>query len=52
MTAGHLITYRNLSLLGNIDTHCLIYARRQLIAVFPGKYFGVYNNTILAVRYL
>ena len=52
MTAGHLVTNRDFSLLGNIDTDCLIYARRQLIAVLSRKYFCVHNDTVLTVRNL
>ena len=52
MTAGHLITHRNLSLLCNIDADCLIDTGRQLIAVLSCKYFCVYNDTVLTVRNL
>ena len=52
MTAGHLITYRDLSLLGNVDTHCFIYAWRKLISIFPCEYFGIYYDTIFSVRNL
>ena len=51
VTACHLITNGDLSLLCNINTNCLIYSRRQLIAILSGKYFGIYNNSILTVRY-
>ena len=52
MTTGHLVTNRNLTFLSNINTYCLIYTRRQLIAVLSCKYFGIYNNTIFSVRNL
>ena len=52
MTACHLIADCNLSLLCNVDTNCLIYSRRQLIAVLAGKYLCIYNDTIFTVRYL
>ena len=51
MTSGHLVTNGNLSLLGNVDTHCLVHTWRKLVSVFSCKYFGVYNNTIFSVRY-
>ena len=52
VTACHLITHGNLSLLCNIDTDCLIYAGRQFITVLSGKHLGIHYNTILAVRHL
>ena len=51
MTSRHLIAYRNLSLLGNINTHSLIYARRQFIPVFPRKHFCIHYNTIFTMRH-
>ena len=52
MTAGHLIADTDLSLLCNIDTNRLRYARSQLVAVFSCKYLCVYNYTVCAMRYL
>ena len=52
MTAGHLITDRDFSLLCNVNADCLVYTRRQLVSVFSGKYFGIYNDTVLTMRYL
>ena len=52
VTAGHLITYRDLSLLGNIDADCLIHTGGQLIAVLSCKYFCIHNDTVLTVRNL
>ena len=52
MTSCHFIADRDFSLLCNINTYRLIHSRSQLIAVLTGKYLGVYDNTILAVRYL
>ena len=52
MTAGHLIADTDLSLLCNIDTNGLGYARCQLVTVFSCKYLCVYDDTICAVRNL
>ena len=52
VTAGHLITNGDLSLLGNVNAYRLVHARRQLVAVLPCKYFGIHDNTVGAVRYL
>ena len=52
VTACHLISYGDLTLLSDVDTYGLIYTRRQLVAVLSGKYLGVYDDTILAVGYL
>ena len=52
MTACHLIANGNLPFLGNINADCLIYPRRQFIAVFPRKYFCIYHNPIFPMRYL
>ena len=52
MTAGHLITNRDLSLLGNVDTDCLVHTWGQLVTILPGKYLGIHDNTVGAVRYL
>ena len=49
MTACHLVAYRNLSLLCNINSDCLIYAGRQLIAVLSGKHLSIHYNTVFAV---
>ena len=49
MTACHLIAHRNLSLLSDVAAYYLIYTGGQLIAVFTGKYFNIYYNTIFAV---
>ena len=50
MTTSHLVTNRNLTFLSNINTYCLIYSRRQLIAILSCKYLGIYDNTIFSVR--
>ena len=52
MTSGHLIPDGNLSLLCDIDTYCLINTRRQFIAVFSCKYFGIHDDTIFTMRHL
>ena len=39
-------------LLSNVNADCLVYTRRQLVSVFSGKYFGIYNDTVLTMRYL
>ena len=52
MTAGHLITNRNLTLLSDIDPYGLVYARSQLITVFSCKYLGINDDSVCAVRYL
>ena len=52
VTASHLVTYGNLSLLRNINTNRHIYSGRKFITVLSCKYLGVYNNTILTMRYL
>ena len=49
MTACHLVADRYLPLLCYINSHGLIYARRQLVAVLPCKYFRVHNDTVLAM---
>ena len=51
MTSSHLITNRDLSLLGNVDADTLVYSRSQLIAILSCKYFCVYNDTVSAVRH-
>ena len=52
MTAGHLITNRNLSLLGNIYTNRLVDTWCQLVSVLSCKYFNSDYDTIFAVRNL
>ena len=52
MTACHLITNRDFSLLCNVNADCLVYSGCQLIAVLTGKYLGIHYNTIFAMRYL
>ncbi len=49
VTACHLVADRYLPLLCYINSHGLIYARRQLVAVLPCKYFRVHNDTVLAM---
>ena len=51
VTACHLVADGDLSLLRNIDAHCLVYTRSQLIAGFSRKYLRIHDNTVLAVRY-
>ena len=50
VTACHFISDGNLSLLCDINADCLIYTRRQFIAVLPRKYFGIDNNSVFTVR--
>ncbi len=52
MSSRHLITYRDLSLLRDIDADRLINTRRQFISVISCKYFRIYNNTIFTVGHL
>ena len=52
MTACHLITNGNLSLLCNVNADCLIYSGCQFITVLTGKYLCIYYNTIFTMRYL
>ena len=51
MTSGHLIADRDLSLLSNIDAHCLVHSWRQFISVISSKYLCIYDNTVLSVRH-
>ena len=51
MTSCHLITYRNLTFLGNVNADSLVYARSQLVAVLSGKYFCVDDDAVSTVRY-
>ena len=50
MTACHLITDRNLSLLRDIDTNRLVDSRRQFIAVLLREHLRSHNDSILTVR--
>ena len=52
MTTGHLITNRNLTLLGNVDTNHLIYTRVQLIIILTAVNLNIYNLTSLTMRNL
>ena len=52
VTACHLVTYGNLSLLCDVNTHCLIHTGRKLIAIFPRKYLGIHNDAVFTVRHL
>ena len=51
MAACHFIAFGNLTFLSNMHTHLFIYARRQLITVFTGKYLYADNLTSLAMRH-
>ena len=51
MTSCPLITYRNLTFLGNVNADSLVYARSQLVAVLSGKYFCVDDDAVSTVRY-
>ena len=51
MTSGHLITYRDLSLLCDVDTDCLVNSRWKFISIFSCKYFCIYNDTVFTMRY-
>ena len=50
MTAGHLVTNGNLSLLCNINTYKLIYAWADIVAVFSCVNLNVNNYACCAVR--
>ena len=52
MTTSHLITNGDLSLLCDVNTYRLIYSRRQLVTIFSCEYLGIYNDTVLTMRYL
>ena len=52
MTASHLITNRDLTFLGDIDTDSLVYAWCKLVTIFSCKYLSVYDDTICTMRYL
>ena len=51
MTAGHLISHGDLTFLSNIYTNRFVNGRSKLVAVFSGKYFGIHNDTVCAVRH-
>ena len=51
MAACHLIAFRNLTLLGNVYTNLLVYARRQLVAVFAAKHLNANDFTSFAMGY-
>lgn len=51
MAAGHLITYGNLTLLGNVDPDKTVYSRRKLVIVFPGENLNIDNLSGFAVRH-
>ena len=51
MTTGHLVTYRDLSLLCNVNSYGLIYTRCQLVTIFSCEDFCIYDNTIFTMRY-
>ena len=52
VTSSHLISYRDLTLLSNVNADSLIHTGRKLIAVLSCKYLGIHNDTIFAVRHL
>ena len=52
VTACHLVADRDLSLLGDIDTHRLVDAGCQLVAVLPGKYLRGHHDAVFTVRHL
>ncbi len=37
VTAGHLVAHGNLSLLGDVDAHHAVDARRQLVVILAGQ---------------
>ena len=51
MTACHLVSNGNLSLLRDINADCLIHSRRKLVAVFSCENLGIHDNTIFPVRH-
>ena len=51
MTAGHLITNRNLTFLSDVDADCLIYARSKLVAILSCEEFCVDDGSVCAMRY-
>ena len=52
MPSSHLVTNRNLSLLGNVNADRLIYSRRKFISVISRKYLCINNNSIFTMRHL
>ena len=52
MTSCHFIADRDLSLLGDIDSYCLVHSRRQFISIISRKYLCIYDNTILSMGHL
>jgi len=52
MTSSHLITNRDLTFLGDIDTDSLVYAWCKLVTIFSCKYLCVYDDTVCTMRYL
>ena len=51
VTAGHLITYGDLTFLSDVDSYGLVYARSKLIAVLSCEYLSVNDGAICAMRY-
>ena len=51
MASCHLISDGDLSLLRDVDAHCLVHARRQLITVLPREHLRIHNDAILTVRH-
>ncbi len=51
VAAGHFVPFGNLSLLGNVDPHQLVDARRQLVAFVPAENLHVNDCAALAVRH-
>ena len=51
MAACHLIAYGDLTLLSDIDADSLVHTGSQLIAVLSGKYLGIHNDAVSAVRH-
>ena len=51
MAACHLIAFGNLTLLGDVYAHLLVYSRRQVVAVFAAEHLNADNLAGLAVRY-
>ena len=49
MTAGHLVSNGDLSLLSDINTHELVYSGSDVVAVFSCEYFYVNDYTRLAM---
>ena len=51
MSAGHFITYRDFSLLCDINTNALIYSRRKFVSIFSCEDLCIHNNTVCTVWY-